>query len=98
MAGNVKRKDIGRGLLQFPTSTPDAHAVTWEWFKDNVEKLDKMYEETATLPAYMRAYISFLGVGRVGEADKLFSDHKLVEASAHIGRLNTHHRSSKGVK
>ncbi len=41
--------------------------VTWEWFKDNDEKLDKMYEGTATLSAYMRAYISILGVGRVGE-------------------------------
>ena len=29
MAGNVKRQDLGRGLLQFATSNPDAHAVTW---------------------------------------------------------------------
>src|SRR2546426_367196 len=69
MAGNVKRQDIGRGLLQFATSNPDAHAVTWQWFRDNIEKLDKMYEGTATLSAYMRAYISIIGVGRVSDVE-----------------------------
>src|SRR5438094_8552052 len=42
MAGNVKRQDIGRGLLQFATSNPDAHAVTWHGFRDNIGTLDKM--------------------------------------------------------
>jgi tricorn protease interacting factor F2/3 len=97
MAGNVKRQDIGRGLLQFATSNPDAHAVTWEWFKDNVEKLDKMYEGTATLSAYMRAYISVLGVGRVGEVEKLFSEHKLAGADATLERLKIHDRLAKEI-
>src|SRR5712691_5743334 len=97
MAGNVKRQDIGRGLLQFATANPDAHAVTWEWFKDNVEKLDKMYEGTATLSAYMRAYISILGVGRVGEVEKLFSEHKLAGADATLERLKIHDRLAKEI-
>src|SRR2546425_5408205 len=80
MAGNVKRQDIGRGLLQFATSNPDVHGVTWEWFRGNIGKLDKMYEGTATLSAYMRAYISIIGVGRVGEIEKLFSEHRLAGA------------------
>ncbi|HEV2120446.1 MAG TPA: M1 family metallopeptidase [Candidatus Bathyarchaeia archaeon] len=92
MAGNVKRQDIGRGLLQFATSNPDAHEVTWEWFRDNIEKLDRMYEGTATLSAYMRAYISIIGVGRVGEVEKLFSEHKLAGADATIERLKIHDR------
>src|SRR5437764_995801 len=92
MAGNVKRQDIGRGLLQFATSNPDAHAVTWEWFRDNIGKLDKMYEGTATLSAYMRAYISIIGVGRVGEIEKLFSEHKLAGADATLERLKIHDR------
>jgi hypothetical protein len=97
MAGNVKRQDIGRGLLQFATANPDAHAVTWMWFKDNVEKLDKMYEGTATLSAYMRAYIAILGVGRVGEVEKLFSEHKLAGADATLERLKIHDRLAKEI-
>jgi tricorn protease interacting factor F2/3 len=97
MAGNVKRQDIGRGLLQFATSNPDAHAVTWQWFRDNIEKLDKMYEGTATLSAYMRAYISIIGVGRVGEVEKLFSEHKLAGADATLERLRIHDRLAKEI-
>jgi len=97
MAGNVKRQDIGRGLLQFATANPDAHAATWEWFKDNVQKLDKMYEGTATLSAYMRAYISILGVGRVGEVEKLFSEHKLAGADATLERLKIHDRLANEI-
>ena len=97
MAGNVKRQDIGRGLLQFATSNPDAHAVTWEWFKDNVEKLDKMYEGTATLSAYMRAYISILGVGRVGEVEIFFSELKLAGADATLERLKINDRLAKEI-
>jgi aminopeptidase N len=97
MAGNVKRQDIGRGLLQFATSNPDAHAVTWQWFRDNIEKLDKMYEGTATLSAYMRAYLSIIGVGRVGEVETLFSEHKLAGADATLERLKIHDRLAKEI-
>jgi len=97
MAGNVKRQDIGRGLLQFATSNPDAHAVTWEWFRDNIEKLDKMYEGTATLSAYMRQYVSIIGVGRVGEIEKLFGEHKLAGADATLERLKIHDRLANEI-
>jgi len=97
MAGNVKRQDIGRGLLQFATSNPDAHAVAWEWFRDNIEKLDKMYEGTATLSAYMRQYISIIGVGRVGEIEKLFGEHKLAGADATLERLKIHDRLANEI-
>jgi len=97
MAGNVKRQDIGRGLLQFASSNPDAHAVTWEWFRDNIEKLDKMYEGTATLSAYMRLYISVIGVGRVREVEKLFSEHKLAGADATLERLKIHDRLANEI-
>jgi aminopeptidase N len=97
MAGNVKRQDIGRGLLQFASSNPDAHAVTWEWFRDNIEKLDKMYEGTATLSAYMRLYISVIGVGRVREVENLFSEHKLAGADSTLERLKIHDRLANEI-
>jgi tricorn protease interacting factor F2/3 len=97
MAGNVKRQDIGRGLLQFATSNPEAHAVTWQWFRDNIEKLDKMYEGTATLSAYMRAYIAIIGVGRVREVEKLFSEYKLAGADSTLERLKIHDRLANEI-
>jgi tricorn protease interacting factor F2/3 len=97
MAGNVKRQDIGRGLLQFATSNPDAHAVTWGWFRDNIEKLDKMYEGTATLSAYMRAYISIIGVGRIREVETLFREHKLAGADSTLERLKIHDRLASEI-
>src|SRR5438128_1082241 len=97
MAGNVKRQDIGRGLLQFATSNPDTHAATWEWFRDNIGKLDKMYEGTATLSAYMRAYISIIGVGRVGEIEKLFIEQRLAGADATLERLKIHDRLANEI-
>jgi len=97
IAGNVKRQDIGRRLLQFATANPDAHGVTWEWFRDNIEKLDKMYEGTATLSAYMRLYISFIGVGRVREVEKLFSEHKLAGADSTLERLKIHDRLANEI-
>lgn len=97
IAGNVKRQDIGRGLLQYATSNPDAHAVTWEWFRDNIERLDEMYRGTATLSAYMRAYISIIGVGRVTEAEQLFREHPLAGADATLERLKIHDRLAKSI-
>lgn len=97
LSGNVKRQDIGRYMLQFATANPEAHAVTWQWFRDNIVKLDKMYEGTATLSAYMRAYISIIGVGRVGEVEKMFKEHKLLGADAVLERLKIHDRLAKEI-
>ncbi|HZY47382.1 MAG TPA: M1 family metallopeptidase [Candidatus Bathyarchaeia archaeon] len=97
MAGNVKRQDIGRGLLQFSTNNPDAHAVTWEWFRDNIEKLDEMYRGTATLSAYMRSYIPIIGVGRVHEVEQTFNEHKLAGADATLERLQIHDRLANEI-
>ena len=97
IAGNVKRQDIGRGLLQYATSNPDAHATTWQWFRDNIEALDKMYRGTATLSAYMRAYISIIGVGRVAEVERTFAEHPLAGVDATLERLKVHDRLARNV-
>jgi hypothetical protein len=56
-----------------------------------------MYEGTATLSAYMRAYLSIIGVGRVGEVETLFSEHKLAGADATLERLKIHDRLAKEI-
>jgi len=74
MAGNVKRQDIGRGLLQFATSNPDAHSVTWQWFRDNIEKLNKMLRrERRALSIHARLLSIIVSAG--WRSKKLFSEH-----------------------
>jgi hypothetical protein len=51
-----------------------------------------MYQGTATLSAYMRAYISIIGVGRVADVEKLFAEHSLAGADATLERLKIHDR------
>ena len=97
IAGNVKRQDIGRGLLQYATSNPEAHEVTWRWFRDNIQALDKMYQGTATLSAYMRAYISIIGVARVKDVENLFTAHPLAGADSTLERLKIHDRLANNI-
>ena len=56
-----------------------------------------MFEGTATLSAYMRQYISIIGVGRVGEIEKLFGEHKLAGADATLERLKIHDRLANEI-
>jgi hypothetical protein len=45
----------------------------------------------------MRAYVSIIGVGRVGEIEKLFSEHKLAGADATLERLKIHDRLANEI-
>ena len=45
----------------------------------------------------MRAYISIIGVGRVDEVEKLFSEHKLAGADATLERLRIHDHLAKEI-
>jgi len=96
LGGNVKRQDI-RNMLLYATANPDAKGVTWQWFKNNIERLIKMYEGTAQLSNMMRAYISIVGVGRAGEAESLFNQHPIPGADATIERLRIYDRLAKNI-
>ena len=56
-----------------------------------------MYKGTATLSAYMRAYISIIGVGRVSDVEKLFREHKLAGADSTLERLKIHDRLANEI-
>jgi len=96
LSGNVKRQDI-RNMLLFATANPHAKSATWQWFKNNIERLIKMYEGTAQLSNMMRAYISIVGVGRAGEAESLFNQHPIPGADATIERLRIYDRLAKSI-
>ncbi len=79
------------------TANADAKQVTWEWFKANIEKLNKMYEGTAQLSTIMRAFISIVGAGRVEEAETLFKHHPLPAAQATLERLRIYDRLAESI-
>ena len=96
LSENVKRQDV-RNMVLYATANPAAKNVTWQWFKDNIENLDKMYKGTAQLSILMRNYVSILGVGRAGEVERFFQEHPLNGADAAIERLKIYERLAKSI-
>jgi len=96
LSGQVKKQDI-RNVVSYATANADAKQVTWEWFKANIEKLNKMYEGTAQLSTIMRAFISIVGAGRVEEAETLFKHHPLPAAQATLERLRIYDRLAESI-
>jgi len=96
LSPEVKKQDV-RNMVLYATSNADARNATWEWFKTNIEKLDKMYEGTAQLSCIMRSFISMVGVGHVGEAESLFIQHPLPAADATLERLRIFDRLARNI-
>src|SRR5881397_3907212 len=96
LSGQVKKQDV-RNIVAYSTSNADARSVTWEWFKTNIEKLEKMYEGTAQLSSIMRAYISIAGVGHVDEAESLFNRYPVPAADATLERLRIYDRLARSM-
>lgn len=96
LSGRVKKQDV-RNIVAYAAANPDARSVTWEWFRKNIGKLEKMYEGTAQLSSIMRAYISIAGVGRIDEAETLFRQHPLPAADATLERLRIYDRLANGL-
>jgi len=96
LSENVKRQDV-RNMVLYATANPDAKSVVWQWFKNNVEKLDRMYKGTAQLSILMRNYVSILGVGMAGEVERFFHEHPLVGADATVERLRIYDRLAKAI-
>ena len=96
LSGQVKKQDV-RNMVAYATANADARNVTWEWFKTNIEKLEKMYEGTAQLSSIMRAFISIAGVGHVGEAESLFNRYPVPAADATLERLRIYDRLARSI-
>ncbi len=96
LSGQVKKQDV-RNIVAYATANADARSATWEWFKTNIEKLEKMYEGTAQLSSIMRTYISIAGVGHVDEAESLFNQYPVPAADATLERLRIYDRLARSI-
>jgi hypothetical protein len=71
--------------------------VAWEWFKRNMSKLEAMYSGTAQFSIILREYFSIIGVGRAGEVEKFFSDHRVIGADIALERLKIYDQLAKKI-
>ena len=96
LSGKVKRQDV-RNVVLYATANPDARNVAWEWFQKNMTKLEEMYSGTAQFSIILREYLSIIGVGRVAEVEKFFSERKVIGADIALERLRIYDRLAKKV-
>ncbi len=94
----VKRQDT-RLILVTATGNPDARNITWKWLQENIGKLQERYEGTGILSGTFLSIIPLLGVGRVEEVKKFFTQHKIPDAevgiSAGLERLLVYDRLAR---
>src|SRR2546428_5052158 len=86
LSGKVKRQDV-RNVILYATANPDAKTSIWQWFKNNMAKLEKMYAGTAQFSIILREYFSIVGVGRLAEVEIFFNEHKVIGADIALDRL-----------
>jgi tricorn protease interacting factor F2/3 len=96
LSGKVKRQDV-RNVILYATANSDAKTAIWSWFKKNMAKLEQMYAGTAQFSIILREYFSIVGVGRLAEVEKFFSEHKVIGADIALERLRIYDRLAKNI-
>jgi len=96
LSDKVKRQDV-RNVILYATANPDAKAAVWQWFKKNMAKLEEMYSGTAQFSIILREYLSIVGVGRLAEVEKFFSEHKVIGADIALERLRIYDQLAKKI-
>ena len=96
LSGKVKRQDV-RNVILYATANPDAKTAIWQWFKNNMAKLEAMYSGTAQFSIILREYFSIVGVGRPAEVEKFFSEHKVTGADIALERLRIYDQLARNI-
>ena len=96
LSGKVKRQDV-RNVILYATANPDAKPAFWQWFKKNMAKLEEMYSGTAQFSIILREYFSIVGVGRLAEVEKFFSDHKAIGTDIALERLRIYDQLARNI-
>ena len=52
----------------------------WDWIKDNIIAIRKLHEGTGGMSRLALAIIPILGIGRIAEIEKFFSENRFPEA------------------
>lgn len=100
LSGEVKRQDV-RSVVLAATEKPDARNVAWTWLRVNIGKIRALYEGTGLLSGIFLSTIPILGIGRIQEVEKFFSENKMPEAEkgmrAGLEKLEVYERLVKSI-
>jgi aminopeptidase N len=83
ITGDIK-KQHSLNVISGVMRNPDARAVSWDWIRENIDWLRKVYEGVGTVSRYLTHAIPYFGVGRSEEVKKYFATHKIPEAGMGI--------------
>src|SRR2546425_6810129 len=95
-SAKVNRQDV-RKVSFYDTANPDVRTAVWQWFKKNMAKLEEMYSGTAQFSIILREYFSIVGVSRMAEVEKFFSEHKAIGADIALERLRIYDQLAKKI-
>jgi len=77
--GEVKKQDQ-MTLISATTRNPHARDTAWTWIKPSMSHLREVYEGTGDLSRLLQSCIPILGIGRIEEVERYFSENRLPEA------------------
>jgi hypothetical protein len=83
IGGEVKRQDI-MYAVRGAASNPSARNMTWNWMQREMSRLQELYRGTGLLSLEFSTIIPLLCIGRVGEADRYFAEHKIPDSETGI--------------
>lgn len=83
LSGQVKKQDVSSAVLA-SVANPEARDATWLWIKANIGILRKLHEGTANLSRVFLSIIPILGIGRVEEVERFFTENETPEAKKGI--------------
>jgi len=75
----VKRQDV-TSMIMSATRNTEAREVVWEWIKANIIAIRKLHEGTGGMSRIALAIIPILGIGKISEIEKFFSENRFPEA------------------
>jgi tricorn protease interacting factor F2/3 len=73
--GEIKKQDV-RTILAATRANPEARQATWTWMTSNFDWLHKIHEGSGSLGRVLQLTIPYVGIGRVGEVERFFGQHK----------------------
>ena len=77
--GEVKKQDQ-MALISAATRNPHARDIAWMWIKSSMSHLREVYEGTGDISRLLQSCIPILGIGRIEEVERYFSENRVPEA------------------
>ncbi|MFQ1021344.1 M1 family metallopeptidase [Tardisphaera saccharovorans] len=82
LSPRVRRQDVTQ--LIGAASNVYNREMAWRWFKDNFDKLRRIYASSGVLPIIISEFIPYVGLGNEDDVEAFFASNSVPEASMGI--------------